>query len=81
MENLYGGGPPVAETAEEYNAPTVPVLAGHASVGGLLAVIVIEQPKVAGGFPLRSVTVIVKAHMTATVGVPTNESIGPKKRP
>jgi hypothetical protein len=51
-EYLYGGIPPVADSADEYNAPTVPVLSGHASVGGFFAVIVSEQLKVAGGFPL-----------------------------
>jgi hypothetical protein len=53
MENLYGGNPPVADSAEEYNAPTVPVSTGHASVGPtFLAVTVSEQLKVTGGFPL-----------------------------
>ena len=71
IENVYGGAPPVATSAELYATPTCPVPAGQASVigGGAMTMLqfVVAVP---AAVPVESTTFAVKLNVPKVVGVP-----------
>jgi hypothetical protein len=71
IENVYGGTPPVATSAELYATPTVPVAVGQARVGGAGAMTILQLVDVVpAAVPLESTTWAVKVNVPAVVGVP-----------